>query len=181
MENTMASIQQNGSSTTSSSTKNNGGTGLNVGNTSTVLETRALGTSDVGVFASTPVDNAWADEAVSDGVFAYNNSRPVAPRLTTTLSGVTNNALLSGANVPGLLRSIHKIEALRTTKTSSGIRANKYNRFTGAWDAEYPQVSNDSLSEDTAANPTRSAPGQLTYKLGNPVPVSNNDYKAKTG
>ena len=66
------------------------------------------------------------------------------------------------------------------SKITSGIRANKYNRYTGKWDSGYPQSSTDTLANDTAANPTRAVPGQLTYKLGQRVPVTNNDYKAKT-
>ena len=34
---------------------------------------------------------------------------------------------------------------------------------------------------DLAANPTRSAPGQLTYRTGARLPITNNDYKPKTG
>lgn len=133
------------------------------------------------VFASTVLDNAWADKAVSGGTFAYNDTDGVAVRTTTELAGVSNSVLRSGASVPGLTRSIHKHEVFRTTKTASGIRANKFNKYTGQWDAGYPQVVTDSPGNDTAAAPSRTSPGQLTYKLGQPVPVSDNDYKAKTG
>ena len=133
------------------------------------------------VFASTVLDNAVADKALSAGTFAYNDKDGVAMRTTTELAGVSNTTLRSGANTPGLIRSIHKHEVFRTTKTATGIRTNKYNRYTGAWDGGYPQVVTDTPGTDTAATPTRNAPGQLTYKLGQPVPVSNNDYKAKTG
>lgn len=133
------------------------------------------------VFASTVLDNAWADKALSGGTFAYNDQNGVGMRYTTELAGVSNTTLRSGADTPGLVRSIHKLEVYRTTKTASGIRANKFNRYTGDWDGGYPQVVTDTPGTDTAATPTRTAPGQLTYKLGQPVPVSNNDYKAKTG
>lgn len=133
------------------------------------------------VFASTVVDNSWADEAVSAGTFAYNNNKPVAKRYSSTLSGVSNTVLRSGADQPGLIRSIAKLEVLRTNRVTSAIRANKWNRYTGQFDAGYPVVAVDSLATDTAATPTRAVPGQLTYKLGGVVPVTNNDYKAKTG
>lgn len=159
---------------------NNRGVAAKVGS-STKLTNVQVSRFNTTVFASTVIDNDWADEALSAGTFAYNNSKPVAPRVTTTLSGVSNTFLRSGADTPTLVRSIHKLETLRTRRLTTAIRANKYNRFTGAWDAGYPVVAVDSLNSDTAATPTRSVPGQLTYKLGNPIPVSNNDYKAKTG
>lgn len=133
------------------------------------------------VFASTVIDNGWADKAVTGGVFAYNDKNGVAVRATSELAGVSNTALLSGSNVPSLIRSIHKLETLRTRRFTTAIRANKYNRYTGQFEAGYPVVATDSLATDTAATPSREVPGQLTYKLGQPVPVSNNDYKAKTG
>lgn len=132
------------------------------------------------VFASTVLDNSWADEALAAGTFAYNNTRPVAMRYSTTISGVTNTILRSAADDPTRMRSIHKLETLRTRRFTTAIRSNKYNRYTGAFDGGFPVVATDSLSTDTAATPTRSSPGQLTYKLGQPVPVTNNDYKAKT-
>jgi hypothetical protein len=163
-----------------SGAKNSGGASTRVSTTS-LVDGVGVSRYNTGVFASTVLDNGSADEALSAGTFAYNNTRPVAKRSTTTLSGVSNTVLRSGADQPGLIRSIHKLEVLRTRRLTTALRANKYNRSTGAWDSGYPVVAVDTLGTDTAATPTRSAPGQLTYKLGQPVPVSNNDYKAKTG
>lgn len=181
----MAAIQQNGSAVTGTywkgtSTKNNNGTAKNAGVKSTVLENSALGGSNVGVFGSTPYDGDHADKAVSAGDFAHNHVKPIAMRVTDEVAGVSSNVLATTSSTPGLRRSIHKLEVLRTNKITSGIRANKFNRFTGAWDSGYPQTSVDALASDTAATPSLDVPGQLTYKLGQPVPVSDNDYKAKT-
>lgn len=44
-----------------------------------------------------------------------------------------------------------------------------------------PAGNTESPGTDNAANPSRTAPGQLTYKGGARLPVTNNDYKAKTG
>lgn len=170
---------------------NNSGVATRTG-TSTKLNNVKTSRFNTTVFASTVVDNSWADEAVSAGSFAYNNQKPVAKRVTTTLSGVSNNVLRSGADQPTLIRSIAKQEKVRSNRVTSALRSNKYNRVTGAWEAGYPVVAVDNwfnpatntssaTTTDTAATPTRANPGQLTYKLGNPVPVSNNDYKAKTG
>lgn len=164
-----------------SGANNNHGTVTKAGTLSVQLTNVGVSRYNTTVFASTVLDNAWADKAVSGGTFAYGDRDGVGMRYTASIGGVSNNALRSGANTPGLIRSIHKLETLRTVKTASGIRSNKYNRYTGAWDAGYPQTSTDSPGTDNAANPTRSAPGQLTYKLGQPVPVTNNDYKSKNG
>lgn len=148
---------------------------------SNLLDNVAVSRYDAGVFGSTVIDNSWADEAVDAGTFAYNNEKPVAKRITTELSGgVSNDILLSGAAVPSNVRSIHKLETLRTQRITTAIRANKYNRYTGDWDAGFPANAVDVLAADHAATPTRSVPGELTYKTAAPLAV-NDDYKAKNG
>jgi len=133
------------------------------------------------VFASTVLDNSWANKAVNGGTFAHVDNNGIIMRYNPELAGVDSTVLRSASNFPGLTRSIHKLEIYRTTKTASGIRANKYNRYTGQWDGGYPQVVTDTPGTDIAATPSRTSPGQLVYKLGQPVPILNNDYKAKTG
>jgi len=148
---------------------------------SNLLDNVAVSRYDAGVFGSTVLDNSWADEALSAGTFAYNNASPIAKRITDTLAGsVSNDTLLSGAAVPANVRSIHKLETLTTQRITTAIRANKYNRYTGAWDAGFPANAVDSLNTDDAANPTRSVPGELTYKTSAPLAVNDN-YKAKNG
>lgn len=173
----MAILQVNGGAVTSSSTKNDRGSVLNGGSTS-VLANVALGYSDVGVFGSSVSDNNSADKALSSGVFAYNNQSPVAKRLTKKLSTVNNNYLVSGAAVPGNVRSIHKLEVLRTRKTATAIRAGDWNIYTGQFTVQPDNVI-DTLASDNAANPTREVPGELTYKTGAVDPVQDN-YKKKT-
>lgn len=165
--------------TKGSGARNAGGASTRVSTTS-LVDGVGVSRYNTRVFASTVLDNGSADEAVSAGTFAYNNVKPVAKRVSTTLSGVSNTVLQSGAAQPGLIRSIHKLETLRTRRLTTALRANKYNRSTGNWDAGYPVVAVDSLATDTAATPTRAVPGQLTYMLG-ANPVTNNDYKKKTG
>lgn len=131
------------------------------------------------VFGSTVLDNGSADKALSSGTFTYNRQRPIAIRVTTSLSGVSNDVLLSGASQPDLVQSIHQLNVLRTRRFTTAIRANKYNRFTNVWETGYPVVAVDSLDTDVAANPTRSNPGRIVFKLGNPTPVATS-YKPKT-
>jgi hypothetical protein len=179
----MATIQQGGSAVTSTSTKNNGGTAIRAGSSATVVENLSLGRTDVGVFGSTVVENSvtendYAGKGLSAGVFAYNNDGPIAKRITTSLSTVSNSVLRSGAAQPGLVRGIHKLETLRSYRQTTAIRAGNFNIYTGQFSSA-PTVAVDTLATDNAASPTRSAPGQLTYKTGKYVPV-NDDYKAKT-
>lgn len=186
----MAIQQVNGDPVTANSTNNNGGSVLNGGDTS-VLNSIDLGYSDVGVFGSSVVDNDDADKALSAGTFSYSNQRPVAKRVTEQLSGVNNDYLQSGASDPSNARSIHQVEVIRTRRLTTAIRANKWNEYTGEFEAGYPvvavdefyDISTDSTSvnpTDNAANPSRQVPGELVYKTGAPVPVQD-DYKEKTG
>lgn len=189
----MATIQTDGASAvTATSTKNNHGTAMNIGSSASLLSNRSLGRSDISVFGSTVISDAvidYADPALSSGVFAYNNARPVAVRLTTTLAGtVVNTFLRSAASDLSSRRSIHRQEKVRTTRTTTAIRAGYWNIYTGTWSTtpttavdNFWDISNDttsSTSTDEAATPTRTTPGELTYKLGQPLPVSV-DYPSK--
>lgn len=197
----MASIQQNGSDTTgsywtSTSTKNVGGAVINAGSTTSLVDNIALGTSkDVGVFGSTVVRDTvtsgdYAAVASSGSTnFAYNNQKPIALRYTTTIAGTGNTTLRSGADTPGLIRSIHRMETVRTRRLTTAIRAGNWNIYSGQFSSA-PTVAVDNwysvsaqgtsaTSTDNAANPTLAAPGDLTFKLGQELPVSSG-YKPKT-
>jgi hypothetical protein len=182
----MATQQVNGSAVTASSTNNDNGSVLNGGST-TVLNSVDLGYSDVGVFGSSVIDGDETDKALSSGTFSYSNQKPVAKRVTEELAGgVSNTTLLSGAAQPGLLRSIHKLEVLRTRRLTTAIRAGKWNIYKGRFlnnqnqATDNPTVAVDTLATDEAATPTRAVPGELVYKTSAPEPVQD-DYKAKTG
>lgn len=131
------------------------------------------------VFASTPYDGDNAGKAISAGTFAHDHPRGIIVRSTTEIAGQTNNTLRSGASVPGLTRSINSIESASTVKTASGIRSNKYNRYTGRWDNGYPQTSTDSFGNDDEVRVTRAAPGEFAYTLGKSAVQAN--YPPKNG
>lgn len=188
----MAIQQINGDPVTANSTKNDGGSVLNGGNTQE-LNSIDLGYSDVGVFGTAVIDGDDTDKALAAGTFSYNNQKPVAKRVTEELSGVENNYLQTGAGDPGNIRSIHKIEYITTRKLTTAIREGKWNEYSGEFDSGYPEVVEEAMYHianngtvvdgepiDDAANPTRTAPGELVYKTGAPVPVRD-DYKEKTG
>ena len=188
----MATVQTDGSSAvTNSSTKNNHGVAMNVGSGSSALSNKTLGRDDQGVFGSKVVSNAvidYANPALSGGTFAYNNQTPIAPRLTTTLAGsVSNTFLRSGASDLVSRRSIHRQEKVRSNRFTTAFRNGNFNLYTGKYSSvttavdNFWDIANDTTSAtstDNAATPTRSTPGELTYKLGQPSPVST-AYSAK--
>jgi hypothetical protein len=173
----MATQQVNGSAVTVTSTRNGGGAVVNAGS-STLVDNVSLGL----VYPRTgtgPVDGTNTDEALSAGTFAFNSRGPVAKKVTTSLSGVSNTVLRSGADQPQLIRSIHKLEVLTTRRVATAIRAGYWNIYSGVF-SPAPTVATDTLATDNAATPTRANPGQLAYMTGAKNPVQD-DYAAKTG
>ena len=190
------SLQQNGTETTALSTKNRGGAVINVGSTTSLVDNLALGTANLGAFGSTVVQDTvtsgdYAAVASSGSTnFAYNNQRPVAMRLTNTIAGTGNTFLLAGADTPGLVRSIHRQETVRSRRLTTAIRAGYWNIYSGQFSTG-PTVAADNswsnsanatsaTSSDNAANLTRSAPGEFTINTGKQLPL-NSGYKPKNG
>lgn len=191
----MATVQSNGSSAvTATSTVNNAGTALAGGTSASTVDKLALGKSFTGgVFASTPVDDADADKALSGGTFAFDGGRGAIQRVTETLAGVSKPFLVNAADDTVHSRSIARQEQVSTVRTTTSIRAGDFNPFgiadqrsnfssapTAAVDDHYSisAVGTQTASSDTAASPTRSAPGEFSFMYGNPVPDSK-DYSAK--
>jgi hypothetical protein len=175
---------------TATSTKNNGGVGKNVSG-SDVLSTSALGTPDNGVFASTPIDDAGADKALSGGTFAFDGGSGAIQRVTKTLSGVSKDFLQYAADDVSNARSIHKREHVRTTDLATKIRAGAWVPYSGVFNPalaasndQFWSISADALqsaSSDNAAAPTRAVPGELTFQYGAASGPKSVDYSAKNG
>lgn len=194
----MSTQQINGSAVTGTywtgtSTKNNHGVAVKTGSASSLLSGRGVATPATTVFGSTVVPasstvNDYATKALSGGTFRYNNQRPLGKRLTSSLSGVNNSVLLSGALVPSLVTTINRsrvknnggtlVDGVRTRKQSTSFRAGQFNLYTGVY-SPAPTVAADTYVTDAAATPTRSVPGQLIFRTGAKVPVTK-DYSAKT-
>jgi len=187
----MATAQVNGSSLTG----NGYGSFLEANNahgtmkangtpTSNIVESVTTPSPVVDAFASKVVEDSvtakdYAGKAKSAGVFAHNHVKPISSLITTELAGISDNSILTPGNDGDVIRSINKLETLRTRKLTSAIRQNKYNRYTNEFDAGFPQVQVDTLASDNAATPTASVPGELTYMRGSKTPYNDN-YKAKT-
>lgn len=166
----MATLQVDGSAVTSTSTNNNGGVGRNVG-TSDILTNRPFFSGEKTVFASTVLDNSQVDEAVSAGVLAFENQRGVIRRVTETLSEVSNDILVAGASVPEQRQSINQTSGTYITDLTTAIRDGRWNAFSGSFSPDVSGVDAD-FGTDSAANPTRSLPGELYFIDGSPNAVT---------
>lgn len=177
----MATIQQNGSPVagnyyTGGSTANNHGTAMKIGNQSTALKNRDVYGYNAGFIGSKVVDGIDTDPAVNGVEIQVNTTKPIAPRLTTTIATQSNNALLNIAD-ESYVDSIHNINSIITNKTATAFR-DGFNMFTNTY-VNGVTTTTDTFANDTAASPTRSIPGQLVFQIGSKVPVTSN-YKAKT-
>jgi len=202
MELNMATAQINGSATTVSpygyivEADNNDGTMKANGTiTSNKMEGVKTVVPTVDAFGSKVVEDSvtqkdYAGKAVSAGTFAYNNVKPISSLITDELAGVSTNAIKTPGNDNDVIRSINKAENQKSVLFTKAIRENKYNRYTGEFDAGYPatqtitpwnQTTNatGSGTSDDAANPSQTVPGELTYMRGSTVPYNDN-YKAKS-
>ena len=138
----------------------------------------------VTTFASTVIEDSvtvkdYAGKAVSGGTFAHDHVKPISSLVTTELAGVANTSILTPGNDGDTIRSINKLETLRSRRFTTAIRANKYNRVTNTFDSGYPVVAVDTLASDNAAAPTAAIPGKLRYMSGSLTPTADN-YAAKT-
>jgi len=138
----------------------------------------------VTTFGSTVIENSvtekdYAGKAISGGTFAHNHVKPISSLITDELAGVSTNVIKTPGNDGDTIRGINSLVTLRTRRFTTAIRANKYNRVTGAFDENFPVVATDSLASDTAAAVTRSSPGKLVFLTGKPAPTSQN-YASKT-
>jgi hypothetical protein len=98
--------------------------------------------------------------------------------VSTELGGVANTTLQSAGSFER--RPINKLEALRTFRVATAIRAGYWNVYTGEWSTQ-PTSANDisDWGTDQAANPSYSVPGELVYLDGSPNPILD-DYEART-
>lgn len=159
--------------------KNRGGVGVNLGSASNVLGNSSLGLKS-SLTGSIVIDGDDTDKALDSGVFAYNHRNPVAKRVTTSLASVDQSFLLSGASVPSLTQSVHKLESIVTRRTSTSFRAGEFDIYTGSYSVA-PTVATDTFHKavvgttyvDSVANVSRTNPGKAVYLSGSKKPVVN--------
>lgn len=166
---------------------NNGGSVINGGTDfeyhAVLTSRRNTANTNLGVFGSTVLQGTDVTTSTSSAYFAEVGD-VVAERVR---NNNINNVLLSGAADPVGRRSIHRLEAVRTTLWSTAYRADKFSWYNGKFVAGYPQVSVDDamvvsggVYQDKAADPTRAVPGRLVFRTGAKVPTASS-YSAKKG
>jgi len=192
----MAIVQadQSSSAVTATSTVNNAGTALNAGTSASSVDNLALGKSFTGgVFASTPVNDADADKALSGGTFAFNGGSGCIQRVTDSLAGVSNTFLVNAADDTVHSRSIARQEQVSTVRLTTAMRSGLFNPVgfadqrsnfssapTAAVDQFYNIASNalQATSSDEAATPTRLKPGEFSFAPVNAA-TDSKDYSEK--
>ena len=175
---------------TGSGSRNNGGSATRVG-VSAELNNVAVSKDTTGVVGSVVVDGADTDKAISGGTIAHSHVKPITAKVTTEIAGVASSVLSTSANNPAQLRSINKVETIKSNGVATAIRAGYWNVYTGKWSTNPTAVSANTtgvptsgqsqFGNDDAATPTRSAPGELVFRTGAKLPVRDRDYSAKNG
>lgn len=105
--------------------------------------------------------------------------------VTSKLAGSADYTLRSpGSYIDAHARDIHQRENVWTTRVAQAIRNGDWNPYLGAFSTDPTTADDMSAFEtngvDDAANPTRSVPGELTYRDGSPSPTLD-EYSAKYG
>ena len=117
-------------------------------------------------------------------------------KATTTIGGVSNNALVFGASDSAQGDAIHQAAVVRNRLYKTAVRAGNWNEYTGTWSSD-PTVANTggydiangvdlsptlkASGVDPAANPSSARPGELTAfsASGTPNAPTNLDYKPR--
>jgi len=129
---------------------------------------------------------------LASGTLAYNPARySVIRKVSTTINGTANTALLTGAAPSKYRQTPHKVlTAFRHDGKATAIRAGYWNEYSGSWSTA-PTATNSSIGDisrstvttglaDHEANVSRSFRGELTYMDGSLTPNSE-DYDLPTG
>jgi len=146
-------------------------------------------------------DRAGVAKGVSGGTLAYNAGATEwimrGGNVATTIGGVANTVLVSaGADIAGAFTATRDgINQINSTRTLGSGVTTEFDMFAvpstqitpgftkgaGAGNAQNfvaPSGAGDVASVDNAAAPTRTVPGELTYRFGAPNPT-NDVYKSK--
>ena len=203
----MPTVATSGDGTHLARPKNNAGTVLGNFTATSIIKGIGVNTlaDDFGKsFGSAPKersktlsteDKAGVTKAFSAGEFAHEQSSTEWLHLgnnVTSLAGATNRAIASaGANWDGKEKdSIHQTVSTRQVGSGDlasfdfyakpdGTMSPNYTRPANAgYKTTFVQADGTTAATDDAATPTRSVPGELTFRQGGALPV-NADYKAR--
>jgi len=127
------------------------------------------------------------------GTFNNQPSQDIM-KVTTSIAGLSNNAILFGSSDSSNGPSINQRHVIRSLDYKVSVVAGNWNAFSGAFD---PALSTTVAggwhiiggveqggtlagdNTDKAANPSAAEPGHLAYMIGNPLPTTGL-YASKT-
>lgn len=150
---------------------------------STKFSSSALGEGNPIVRLVSGVNNVVANSTPGSVWNQFSQLGDIV-KVTTSIGGVTNNALLTGGSDSAQGDAIHQAGTMRIRLYKTAIRAGDWNDYSGwssnptvpysgGWDiaASVDDATTLKASKtDDAANPTSTEPGELQYDLGQ-VPV----------
>lgn len=176
----MATKQVNGSAVSNTSTRNDRGVirrGGNIASTKFVAQNELGAAGDMYASGVKMTNLSGLAKAVSAGTFAVMEvGAYIMRKVTSTLAGVANTTIQSGASDFGNRNAIHKIENVRGTFLS-GLSWTKDHDGQPTYTFTKSET-HTALGNDDAARPSLAVPGELVYVVGK-TPVQD-DYKAKT-
>lgn len=109
------------------------------------------------------------------------NAMPVAPENLVAIRSDDvigySIPLISGSSYSEYMNDINYTESSRTSRTTSAIRAGKFNFSTGKFAPAYPVVAVDSFGNDNAARSSYDVPGSISFRVGNTITTQN--YSSK--
>ena len=136
----------------------------------------ALGEGNPITTISSGVNNTFA---LGPGTFNNQPSQDIM-RVTTTLAGVSNNALLAGSSNSADSSTIHQLAVMKVRLYKTAVRNGDWNEYSG-WSSVPTVVESGGYdigmgsdqssdlkanSTDNAANPTSSVPGEWAEHQG---------------
>lgn len=112
--------------------------------------------------------------------YTGHDRNTVTMGISQVLKGSVSNALRNTSAVPPNRESIHQMDALRTERVTTAIRAGLWHDTSGVFTTA-PAVANDfaAVGNDNEADSSKSAPGKFTFNQVGGVPT-NSGYSART-
>ncbi len=172
----MSTAQVNGSAVTSTSTDNNGSAILGLNTDRDNAKAVALESTQPDIAGSRITVNQGAVTSGVNGAVAVDNDRGVILQVTNTLANGTATSPAGFLRFAGQAAddsTLHKVESITINTRTSGIRAGKWNAYSGEFTSAN---SNTTMSFGADSGVLTSGP---TYQFGGADPVQD-DYETKT-
>lgn len=166
----------------SGSTRNNSGVAYKANSRTTSLLHNITAGYSPAVPRVVPKDVAFTSKAVSAGAFAYEGNRPIAKRHSTTIGGVANTTLRSGAADWGFTKNFANFDiTFKTYRVTTAIRGNNaFHPISGVFISAVTNAT-DTFVFDNEGSVSRTNAGEYQAKGGKPNPVLYDYLTKKNG